>query len=144
MNRASEAPVQPRPPVWTKLHLVGFLACWFPLNPLALSVYRIGWMDRGPAVTLDVNAAGQLVGMLASTITGPFTAALEGRNRPDCLTTAWWLLPWCGGAVAAGTLLQAVWRPKSRFARIMRHAIWLLGWQLWFGGAFLSILSNSG
>jgi hypothetical protein len=118
--------------VW---HLIILVVLWFPLNPIVLSLLRTG---------TEIDNGARLFGMLATTICGPGTAVLEGRNREHCLQFAARAVPVCGGALALAFLGQFLWRPRRHVGRLVRYAIWAAGCFIWFAGAFVSILNNLG
>lgn len=134
--------VVPKPsPFMTRRHLWGLLVVWFPLNPFVLHYLSRQLLDRYPVMTIDGRA---YLGLISTTILGPFTATLEGRNRTFCFEVAYQLLPVCLSAVVVVLLVQLCWRPRTLPGRAIRMALWMLGWFVWFCGAFLSVLSNSG
>jgi len=132
-----------RPAAWNWAHIAVFVLCWGPLNPLVLNVVRWAVMDAaGPR--WDGPMTREFAGLVGASLTGPFAAAMEGRNRPDCLAFGWRLLPWCTAALLIAATVQTLWRPKSWTARVIRQAIWGAAWFVWFAAAFVSILNNSG
>lgn len=132
-----------RTAAFTFMHVVVFLLCWFPLNPLVLNLCRILVHD-GFGSVWEVADNRQFFGLVSASILGPYTAAVEGRNREFCLDAALRFLPWCAAAVGIGVLIQYVWRPSSRTGQGVRLSLWAAGWLVWFAGAFVSILNNSG
>lgn len=124
-----------RTPALGLCHLIILLVLWFPLNPIVLSLLRTG---------TPINDGPRLFGMLAITISGPATAALEGRNREHCLQFAARALPFCAAAVGIALLVQFLWRPRQKLGRVVRYTVWAAGCFIWFTGAFVSILNNSG
>jgi hypothetical protein len=140
-NPMAESPIQGRRVAFRAGHLWVLLICWFPLNPFVLH-YFTQYFRSNFAVTIDDKLA--YFELIVSTIFGPFTAMLEGRNKDFCLQVAWQLMPVCLGAVAFAIALQILWRPNSIFGRVFRMTIWGVAWFVWFAGAFVSVLSNAG
>jgi len=138
-----ESPAEPtqRSTAFTLRHPLAVLVVWFPLNPFVLHHLSRVLLAPYPEYRMDLGA---YLGLLSTTILGPFTAALEGRNRSFCMEMAYQLLPVCLGAIVLAVLIQIFWRPKHWPSRAIRMGLWMLGWFVWFCGAFLSILSNSG
>jgi hypothetical protein len=128
---------------FSSVHLPIFVLCWFPLNPISLNLYR-NLAFNGLSAEWKITDCRQFVGLLTTSILGPYTAATEGRNRQFCLDAASRYLPYCAGAVCFGVLTQVLWRPKTRCGKVIRQLTWAAGWLVWFGGAFVSILNNSG
>ncbi|MBI1347709.1 hypothetical protein GC163_15650 [bacterium] len=138
----TQAPTKPRGmPCFSLWHLIGLGLVWFPLNPFTL--YLI-WSLLSPRYAVGSNDLADYSRLIVPSILGPFTATLEGRNRDFCFEVAWRVLPVCLGALLVATLLQVLWRPHGRLTRGMRLWLWMTGWFVWFCGALVSVVSNSG
>lgn len=147
MSDAAGSPSQVDAPrrraAWSWGHVAVFLLCWGPLNPLVLNVARWAVMET-PGPEWDGPMTAEFAGLVGGSVTGPFAAAIEGRNRSFCLAFGWRLFPWCAAALLVAAMVQTLWRPVSWPARVVRFSIWTAAWFLWFAAAFLSILNNSG
>lgn len=128
---------------WDWGHLVVFLAAWGPLNPFVLNMVRWTLVDpAGPG--WDGALYREFAGWVGATVLGPFAAVTEGRNAAHCLKFAWQGLPFCVTPVLVAMAMQICWRPQAWAWQVIRQSVWGMAWLVWFGGAFLSIVNNSG
>lgn len=123
---SSPAP-SPRRLRLTRRHLWIFLGLLVPFSVLTASAVAAG-ADDG-------HELGRVVGTTAGTVLGPFTGALARDGQSCCLEFSLSLLPWAGGALLVGCLLQVARRPRA-----WRLGAWGLGWAAWFASGLVSFL----
>ncbi len=71
------------------------------------------------------------------TVLGPFTGAVARHWQSCCTEFSLSLVPFCGGVLAACTLLQLIRIPGLTNLTV-RLAVWTTGWLVWFLGGFVS------
>ena len=111
----------------TRRHGWVFLALLVPFCLLTAAAVATG-ADDG-------HRLGRVVGTTAGTLLGPFTGALARDGQSCCLEFSLSLVPWAGGALLVGLLLQVARRPAA-----WRLGAWGLGWAVWFGSGLVSFL----
>jgi len=73
----------------------------------------------------------------AGTVLGPMTGAISRDFQGCCTEFSLLLLPWCGGGLVIGALLQLVIPPRGWW-RPIRAIAWVGGLLVWFGGGIVS------
>ena len=104
---------------------------WVVFSVLTLLIVLSG-LDHATGRPLTVAAT------TAGTCLGPMTGAISRDFQGCCLKFSLSLLPWCGGALLAGTAVQWFVPPKGWFSRSLRVVAWLVALLAWFGGGLFS------
>ncbi|MFA6242287.1 MAG: hypothetical protein WC655_15240 [Candidatus Hydrogenedentales bacterium] len=113
-------------------HVYVFMAMW-----LAFTVLTYLGADAGA----DKSEHSQRVWKTtASAITGPIAGAVVRDFQGCCLGFSISLLPFCGGALLIGALVQVIRLPFGTFSGAVRVTAWSLGLLLWFLGIPVSFL----
>jgi hypothetical protein len=116
---------------FTRTHAVVFLAVWLPWTVLVALIVH-GGLDRGP----DHNGRVLLTTLLS--FTGPMVGAISRGCQSCCLQASLALLPYAGGCLMAGCVVQWLPLPRHTASDVLRVLAWVTGWLAWFGSGVLS------
>jgi hypothetical protein len=81
---------------------------------------------------------GTVAATTAATVLGPMTGAISRDFQGCCLRFSLYLLPWCGGALAAALAAQLLVPRRGLWTEFLRLSAWAVGLTAWFGGGIVS------
>lgn len=120
----------------TKSYLIVFGVILAVFTILTFLITDAG-LDDGPRHYLFVLLTSLF------TITGPLTGAISrgavfGLQNNCCLKFSLMLMMYCAPFLFAGIVVQFFRFPKHKWLNILRMALWIIGWLVWFMGGILS------
>ncbi len=116
--------------VFGRAHLVSFLTLYAVFAVLTFLALRLPEKNKATmpkALLVSVGA-----------ISGPFTGAMARDFQSCCWSNSLQLAPYCGGILGLSAMMQVVPLPFQTGQRVVRLALWVLGWLGWFGGVVVS------